>query len=44
VWATNSIKEPTLIVPVKSKVTITGERLERSMPAYSIQVLEIDLK
>ncbi|HVW84192.1 MAG TPA: alpha-L-arabinofuranosidase C-terminal domain-containing protein, partial [Bryobacteraceae bacterium] len=43
-WATNSITEPNRLVPVRSKLTINGERLEHSLPAYSIQVLEIDLK
>ena len=44
IWATNSITEPTRIVPVRSKLNINGERLEHTLPPYSIQVLEIDLK
>jgi len=43
-WATNSIAEPTRIVPVRSNVSISGERLTQDMPAYSIQVLEIGLQ
>ncbi len=42
--ATNTIFHPDLVVPVRSKLSITGERLERVLPAYSIQVLEVDLK
>jgi alpha-L-arabinofuranosidase len=44
VWATNSIRDPRRIVPVKSMVSIKGERLEHIMPGYSIQVLEVALK
>jgi alpha-N-arabinofuranosidase len=43
-WATNSIAEPNRIVPVRSKLTVTGEKVEHTLPPYSIQVLEIDLK
>ena len=43
-WATNSITEPTRIVPVRSKLTVTGETLQHTLPAYSIQVVEIDLR
>jgi alpha-L-arabinofuranosidase len=43
-WATNSITEPNRIVPVRSKLTLNGEKAEYSLPPYSIQVLEIDLK
>ncbi len=42
-WATNSIIEPNLIVPAGSNMTIGGQRLEHALPAYTIQVLEIDL-
>jgi alpha-L-arabinofuranosidase len=44
IWATNTIANPNRIVPVRSKLTINGERLEHEMPPYSIQVLEIDMK
>ncbi len=43
-WATNSITEPTHIVPVRSKLTVSGEKLTHTLPAYSIQLIEIDLK
>ena len=43
-WATNSITEPTRIVPVRSKLTVTGETLQHTLPAYSIQVMEIEFK
>ncbi|HKD04827.1 MAG TPA: alpha-L-arabinofuranosidase C-terminal domain-containing protein [Bryobacteraceae bacterium] len=43
-WATNSITDPNRIVPVRSKLNISGERIQHSMPPYSIQVLQIDLK
>jgi alpha-L-arabinofuranosidase len=43
-WATNTITNPNRIVPVRSKLTLKGDGLEHTMPAYSIQVLEISLK
>jgi alpha-N-arabinofuranosidase len=43
-WATNTITQPERIVPVKSTTSIQGERLRHVMPAYSIQVVEVDLK
>ncbi len=43
-WATNTIKDPARIVPVASKVSINGETLQHTLPAYSIQVFEIELK
>jgi alpha-N-arabinofuranosidase len=43
-WATNTIAAPNRVVPVRSTLTVKGERLEHSLPAYSIQVLEIDLQ
>ena len=43
-WATNSIAEPDRIVPVRSKLTVNGGKAEHTLPPYSIQVLEIDLK
>jgi alpha-N-arabinofuranosidase len=42
--ATNSITEPTRIVPARSKLTIHGEKLEHTLPPLSIELLEIDLK
>ena len=44
IWATNTITNPNRIVPVRSKLTIKGERLEHVLPPYSIQVMEIDLR
>jgi alpha-N-arabinofuranosidase len=43
-WATNSITEPNRIVPARSKLTVSGEKVEHTLPPYSIQVIEIDLK
>ena len=43
-WATNTITHPERIVPVKSTASIKGDHLHHAMPAYSIQVLQIDLK
>jgi len=44
IWATNTITHPERIVPVKSNTNLTGERLQHTMPGYSIQVLEISRK
>jgi alpha-N-arabinofuranosidase len=43
-WATNTITDPKRIMPVKSTVPFQGDKLQHVMPAYSIQVMEIDLK
>ncbi|HEY2012356.1 MAG TPA: alpha-L-arabinofuranosidase C-terminal domain-containing protein [Bryobacteraceae bacterium] len=43
-WATNTITQPDRIVPVKSITNIEGERTQLSLPAYTIQVIEIELK
>ncbi len=43
-WATNTIKDPERVVPVRSQLSLKGERLEHVVPGYAIQVLEIDLK
>ncbi len=43
-WATNTIADPKPVVPVRSTVSIKGERMPYTVPAYSIQVLEIELK
>jgi alpha-N-arabinofuranosidase len=40
--ATNTIDEPTNIVPVESTLKNVSNKLHHSMPAYSIQVLQID--
>jgi alpha-N-arabinofuranosidase len=42
--ATNSIDEPTRIVPVESTVQMSGGTLHHTMPGYSIQVIAIDQK
>jgi alpha-N-arabinofuranosidase len=44
IWATNSIEHPDRIVPVPSTVTLKGEHLNHTLPGYSIQVLEFDVK
>jgi len=44
IWATNTIRDPKRIVPVSSKLNIKGEVTPYSVPAYSIQVMEIDLR
>jgi alpha-N-arabinofuranosidase len=43
-WATNTITNPSRVVPVSSTATIQGERLDHLAPGYAIQVLQIDLK
>ena len=43
-WATNTITNPNRVVPVRSKLTLKGERVEHVLPPYTIQVVEIDLK
>jgi alpha-N-arabinofuranosidase len=43
-WATNSITHPDRVVPVKSTATVQGERVQRVVPGYAIQVIQIDLK
>jgi alpha-L-arabinofuranosidase len=44
VWATNTIEHPDRIVPVSSAMTIKGEHLNHTVPGYSIQLLQFDLK
>ncbi len=44
IWATNTISAPSRIVPVKSTLSVKGERVPYTLPAYSIQVVEISLK
>jgi alpha-N-arabinofuranosidase len=43
-WATNTIAAPNRIVPVRSALSIKGKRLEHVLPAYSIQVIEVNLQ
>ena len=43
-WATNTIKDPKRIVPVNSTPTAKGGSVVLVAPAYSIQVLEVDLR
>ncbi len=43
-WATNSITAPARIVPVGSKLSVNGGKLTHTVPAYSIQLLEVDLR
>jgi alpha-N-arabinofuranosidase len=42
--ATNSIDQPTNIVPVESILGNVGNELRHSMPAYSIQVIQLDVR
>jgi alpha-N-arabinofuranosidase len=44
IWATNTVKDPKRIVPLNSTLNIKGERVPYVAPAYSIQVVEIDLR
>ena len=43
-WATNTIADPKRIVPVSSVLKLKGEHVPYTLPAYTIQVLEIELK
>jgi len=42
--ATNPITHPERIAPVQSIASIKGELVQHVMPAYSIQVVPIDMK
>ena len=42
--ATNSISEPTHIVPVESALKVSGGHLQHRMPALSIEVVELDVQ
>jgi alpha-L-arabinofuranosidase len=44
IWATNTITNPNRVVPVRSKLSVQGERLEHVQPPYSVQVIEIPWK
>jgi alpha-N-arabinofuranosidase len=39
--ATNTIDNPTALVPVESTVKIAGPKFDQALPAYSVSVLEI---
>ncbi len=41
---TNTIRAPKRIVPVQTSLTNVGQKFDHSVPAYSIQVLEVQLK
>ena len=43
-WSTNTLQHPERIKPVASSMTIKGERLDHTMPGYSIQVFEVDIR
>ena len=44
IWSTNTISDPERVVPARRKLSISGERFEHTLPGYSIEVLEFDLK
>jgi alpha-N-arabinofuranosidase len=39
--ATNSINNPKAVVPVESTIAVQGSHLKHTMPAYSIEVIEL---
>jgi alpha-L-arabinofuranosidase len=39
--ATNSITHPDAVVPVESKIEVSGAKFERKLVPYSINVLEL---
>ncbi len=41
---TNSISDPRRIVPVKTTMKVAGEKFSHTMPAYSIQVIQLPVK
>ena len=41
---TNTLPNPTRIVPVKTALTSAGAKFSHTVPAYSIQVLELQAK
>jgi alpha-L-arabinofuranosidase len=41
---TNSISAPVRIVPVKTPLKNTGAKFSHAVPAYSIQVIELQAK
>ncbi len=42
--ATNSINDPKRVVPVESMVTGVGKKFTRTVPGYSVEVLEIGIQ
>jgi alpha-N-arabinofuranosidase len=42
--ATNTIHSPERIVPARSRLRVEGEKVQYTVPAYSIQVLELSRK
>ena len=42
--ATNSIEEPTQIVPIESKLRNVSAQFHHTLPGYAIEVLEISLQ
>jgi alpha-L-arabinofuranosidase len=40
---TNSISDPTHIVPVVSSIVNAGAKFAHTVPKYAVQVLDIDL-
>ncbi|MBI4906713.1 MAG: alpha-N-arabinofuranosidase [Acidobacteria bacterium] len=42
--ATNTIAHPERVVPVTSNMTVNSQRVEHTMPGYSIQVVDLELK
>jgi alpha-N-arabinofuranosidase len=42
--ATNSITDPDAVVPVEHKVAVKGTKFEQKFAAYSINVLEVDVR
>ncbi len=40
--ATNTIDQPDAIIPVETTLNVIGNHLHRTLPAYSIQLIEVD--
>ena len=41
---TNTITEPTHIVPISSKVPVNGTKIKHTLPGYSFEVIEFDTR
>jgi alpha-N-arabinofuranosidase len=41
---TNTIDQPTRVIPAESALRVAGSTLHHTMPPFSIQVLQIDLR
>ena len=41
---TNTIDQPTRVVPAESTIRVEGEKLHHTMPGYSIQVIALNLR